>query len=119
MIDPDPFPKWLTAEDIQTYSEAFERGGFRGPLNRYRAQRIDVKDLVEIRGQTIKQPTCFIGGEKDAARHFMPGYDLYAIAGRACDDFRGSTIIGGIGHWVQQEAPTETNVALEKFLASL
>ena len=119
MIAPDPFPKWLTAEDIQTYSEAFERGGFRGPLNRYRAQRIDVKDLVEIRGQTIKQPTCFIGGEKDAARHFMPGYDLYANVGRACDDFRGSTIIGGVGHWVQQEAPTETNVALEKFLASL
>lgn len=119
MIDPDPFPKWLTAADIQTYSEAFERGGFRGPLNRYRAQRIDVKDLVEIRGQTIKQPTCFIGGEKDAARHFMPGYDLYANVGRACDDFRGSTIIGGVGHWVQQEAPTETNVALENFLASL
>ena len=119
MVDPDPFPEWLTTADIKTYSDAFENGGFRGPLNRYRAQRIDVEDLVEIRGRTIQQPTCFIGGEKDAARHFMPGYDLYTNPGRACDDFRGSTIIGDVGHWVQQEAPAETNSALEVFLGSL
>jgi len=50
---------------------------------------------------------------------FVPGVDLYADPGIACSDFRGSTIIPGIGHWVQQEAPDETNAALEAFVRRL
>tara|TARA_B100000809_G_scaffold58000_3_gene54267 strand:+ start:1463 stop:2416 length:954 start_codon:yes stop_codon:yes gene_type:complete len=119
MVDPDPFPTWLTTADLEKYSNAFQTGGFRGPLNRYRAQGFDIEELVAIRGQTIQQPACFIGGEKDPVRHFVTGFDMYANPGTACDDFRGSTIIDGVGHWVQQEAPTETNAALKTFLSSL
>jgi len=119
MVDPDPFPSWLTTADLKKYSDAFQMGGFRGPLNRYRAQGFDIEELVAIRGQTIQQPACFIGGEKDPVRHFVTGFDMYANPGAACDDFRGSTIIDGVGHWVQQEAPTETNAALKTFLRSL
>ena len=119
MVDPDPFPTWLTTADLEKYSNAFQTGGFRGPLNRYRAQGFDIEELVAIRGQTIQQPACFIGGEKDPVRHFVTGFDMYANPGAACDDFRGSTIIDGVGHWVQQEAPAETNAALKTFLSSL
>ena len=31
----------------------------------------------------------------------------------------GSVIIPNVGHWVQQEAPLETNIALEGFLSQL
>jgi pimeloyl-ACP methyl ester carboxylesterase len=55
----------------------------------------------------------------DPVRHFIPGLDLFAVAGVDCDDFRGSTIIDGVGHWVQQQAPDETNAALEKFVRGL
>lgn len=119
MVDPDPFPTWLTTADLEKYSNAFQTGGFRGPLNRYRAQGFDIEELVAIRGQTIQQPACFIGGEKDPVRHFVTGFDMYANPGAACDDFRGSTIIDGVGHWVQQEAPAKTNAALTTFLSSL
>ena len=34
----------------------------------------------------------------------------------ACADFRGTTLIPGAGHWVQQEAPVETAAALLGFL---
>ena len=119
MVDPDPFPAWLTTADLKKYSDAFQMGGFRGPLNRYRAQGFDIEELVAIRGQTIQQPACFIGGGKDPVRHFVTGFDMYANPGAACDDFRGSTIIDGAGHWVQQEAPAETNAALKTFLSSL
>ena len=54
-----------------------------------------------------------------ALRAFIPGMDLYANPGMACTDFRGSTILPGIGHWVQQEAPSETNAALQAFLGGL
>jgi pimeloyl-ACP methyl ester carboxylesterase len=34
-------------------------------------------------------------------------------------DLRGVTILPGIGHWTQQEAPAATNEALLSFLKSL
>ena len=119
LVSPDPFPAWLSDSDLQIYSQAFERGGFRGPLNRYRAQRIDVEELKSLRGLKIEQPACFIGGERDPVRHFVPGVDLFSAAGNGCNDYRGTTIIGGAGHWVQQECPAETNEALNQFLSDL
>ena len=119
MTDPDPFPAWLTDDDLAVYVEAFEAGGFTGPINRYRAQRIDFEALRDLRGATIEQPACFVGGERDAVRHFVPGGDLYTEPGRACADLRVSKLIDGAGHWVQQEAPAETNAALAEFLETL
>jgi pimeloyl-ACP methyl ester carboxylesterase len=52
-------------------------------------------------------------------RYFVPGLDQYAEPGRFCNDFRGATIFDGVGHWVQQEAPEQTNAALAAFLKGL
>lgn len=119
LIDPQPFPAWMTGHDLDVYVEAFCAGGFRGPLHRYRAQNLDFVELRDVVARPLAQPSCFIGGEHDAVRSFIPGMDLYADPGVGCADFRGSTILPGIGHWVQQEAPAETNAALERFLATL
>ena len=35
------------------------------------------------------------------------------------EDHRGTTVVDGAGHWVQQEAPEEVNAALLTFLAGL
>ena len=117
--DPDPFPSWMTEGDLDVYAAAFEAGGFRGPINRYRAQRLDVEQLAAVRGRTIPQPACFVGGERDAVRHFVPGGDLYADPGASFEDFRGATLVPDAGHWVQQEAPAAVNAALEAFLDGL
>jgi pimeloyl-ACP methyl ester carboxylesterase len=119
MEDPDPFPDWMTDKDMNVYLQAFAKGGLRGPLNRYRAQTLDFEQLADLRGTPVSQPACFVAGARDAVRNFIPGGDLYADPGAACTDFRGSTIIDEIGHWVQQEAPAQTNAALDKFLAGL
>jgi pimeloyl-ACP methyl ester carboxylesterase len=119
LADPDPFPAWMSEEDLETYVEAFQAGGFRGPINRYRAQVLDFEELTEYRNAMVRQPACFIAGEKDPVRHFVPGSDLFADVGSACADFRGATLIPGMGHWIQQEAPEPTNLALERFLAGL
>ena len=119
MIDPEPFPDWMSAKDLQLYVEAFRAGGFRGPLNRYRAGTIDFQDMADFAGKPVTQPSYFIAGARDAVRAFVPGRDIFANPGVACNDFRGSTILPDIGHWVQQEAPAETNAALERFLADL
>jgi pimeloyl-ACP methyl ester carboxylesterase len=119
MVDPQPLPAWMSAADIDVYAEAFRNSGFRGPLNRYRAQRLDPAQLANIKGRPVTQPSCFIAGEHDVVRHMIPGMDLFAEPGAACTDFRGSVIIPRVGHWVQQEAPAATNAALEKFLNGL
>jgi pimeloyl-ACP methyl ester carboxylesterase len=119
MIDPDPLPSFVTADDIATYAAAYETSGWHGPLNRYRAQGLDAADLGQIDAGDLTQPAAFVGGEFDVVRQFMPGLDLFDMAPNHCQDFRGSTIVPGAGHWVQQEAPDATNAALDEFLDSL
>ena len=119
MMDPSPFPAWMSEPELKVYADAFRAGGFRGPLNRYRAQEIDFSDFAEYAGKPVTQPSYFVAGERDPVRRFIPGVDLYQIAGAACSDFRGSVIVPRVGHWVQQEAPDATNAALEGFLAQI
>ena len=90
-----------------------------GPANRYRAQVFDALALPELHGKPLAQPSCFIGGDRDAVRHFIPGADLYEDPGADCLDYRDTTLIDGAGHWVQQEAPEQTNVALDRFVQGL
>lgn len=117
--DPDPFPAWASDADLQVYADAMAAGGWRGPFNRYRAQGLDAIEIGSLPDPNVKQPAVFLGGEHDIVRNFVAGVDTYEFAAMACDDYRGTTIIDGAGHWLQQEAPDETNVALETFLSSL
>lgn len=117
--DPEVFPEWMSAEDLDYFVDQFTRSGFRGPLNRYRNQGRDFDQLPRMGAVPVTQPTCFIGGSKDAVRRFVPRYDLYANLGINCTDLRLTRIIEGKGHWIQQEAPEEVNAALLEFLATL
>lgn len=119
MPRPERLPAWLSEEDLAHYNRAFAKGGWRGPLNRYRAQEIDWRDRAPVQDRRIAQPAAFIAGALDPVRRFIPGHDLFAHAGDHCDDYRGTTLIEGAGHWVQQEAPTKVNAALEEFVQGL
>lgn len=90
-----------------------------GAFNRYRAMRLDPAESEAIQGAILQQPSCFIAGEHDLVRNMVPGLDLFAAPGAACADFRGSTVVPGAGHWIQQEAPDVVNAALDAFLAGL
>lgn len=117
--DPDPIPQWMAGDALQPTIDALASGPIHGPFHRYRAQALDGAE-IEGRGEPIlAQPSCFIAGAEDAVRRFVPGMDMYADPGAALADFRGSTLIDGIGHWVQQEAPDATNAALSEFIDSL
>jgi pimeloyl-ACP methyl ester carboxylesterase len=116
---PDGPLSFMSDDDLDHYAATFQRSGFLGPNNRYRAQALDPDASADIHGATVDVPSAFVAGSLDPVRAMVPGADLYADPGSACTDFRGATIVEGVGHWVQQEAPAQTNAALEQFLDSL
>lgn len=118
--DPPSGPlDFLPDGDLSVYVSTFERTGLTGGFNRYRALPHDVEASADIEGATVDQPSCFVAGELDLVRNMVPGVDAFADPGSGCTDFRGSTIVPGAGHWVQQEAPAAVNAALDTFLTSL
>jgi epoxide hydrolase A/B len=117
--DPVPFPSWLTEADLDYYTEQFQHGGFRGPLNRYRTSDIDFVQQDEIKDKKIAQPAAFIAGSFDPVLRFVPGVDMVELMRKQVLDLRFVELIDGAGHWVQQERPAEVNSALLKFLRGL
>ena len=114
---PEKFPAWLTAEDVNFYVDEFERTGLTGGLNRYRNVDRDWEDLAAFAGQPIVVPSLFIGGEKDGPTRW--GSPAIANFNKTLPALRGSHILSGCGHWVQQERPREVNELLLKFVSDL
>jgi pimeloyl-ACP methyl ester carboxylesterase len=119
LIDPDPFPAWLSQADIDYFAAEFTRSGFRGPLNRYRNFERDHADLSQRTDHVIKQPALFIAGDRDLVLRIMPGADLVARMADTLADLRAAHILPGIGHWTQQEAPDQVSGLLIDWLAEL
>jgi epoxide hydrolase A/B len=114
---PDALPSWLTEEDLDFYVGEFERTGFRGALNRYRNVDRDWLDLQPWKGRPITVPSLFIGGEVDGPTIW--GASAISRFPTTLPGLRGSHILSGCGHWVQQERPSEVNDLLLEWLKSL
>ncbi|KAI5257938.1 alpha/beta-hydrolase [Aureobasidium subglaciale] len=113
--------KWLSDKELDVYVKEWQRVGFQGGLNWYRAQtsssRIQKADVLLFAGKKIEVPCAFISGEKDWGNYQQPGaLDGYK---ESCSDFRGITFIPHAGHWVQQEQAPQVVEAVCKFLDSL
>ena len=114
--DPGDRLKWLVNKNLKSMAKDFEQSGFKGALNRYRAQEIDWVELKELDEMFIIPPSLFIGGEFDPVRTFIRNHDAYKDAGRYCSNYKGTFIIKNSGHWVQQEKPIEVNKIIKEFL---
>lgn len=119
LVDPEPFPAWLTETDIDYYVAEFEASGFRGPINRYRNHDRDFAYLSIFQGRKIEQPSLFIGGRRDLVLSMLGTGDLLAMMKAQMPDLRGADVLEGCGHWTQQERPAEVNERLLGWLAGL
>ena len=115
IVDPVKLPRWLREEDLDYYTEEFERTGFRGGLNRYRNLDRDWEELPQLAGAPVQQPALFIGGEKDPVLLFARMDAMKTLV----KDLRGVEILPGCGHWIQQEKPEDVDRILIDFLRSL
>jgi pimeloyl-ACP methyl ester carboxylesterase len=114
---PDELPEWLTEADLDTYVDAFERSGFNGPLGYYRSFDANWRLTHEVDLAVMTMPTYFIAGDKDGV--VAGGQAMVDAAHSVLPNHKGSLLIPGAGHWVQQEAPAATTQALLDFLTSL
>jgi len=117
MRDPAQLPAWLTETDLDYYTERFERGGFRGPLNWYRNFDRSWQRTEALAGKKVEQPALFIAGERDPVIAWSQR-QLERMP-QAVPHLRESVLLPGCGHWVQQERPAEVNAALLRFLGQL
>lgn len=116
MVDPPVLPPWLTEEDLDVYAADFARTGFRGGLNKYRAMDRDWEDLADLADAKVEIPALFIAGERDMS---MMRPTAIEDMKKRVPDLRAAIVLPGEGHWIQQEAPAQTNEALLAFLRGL
>jgi pimeloyl-ACP methyl ester carboxylesterase len=122
MVDPNPFPAWLTDADIDYYVGEFSKGGFFGPISYYRNSVLDFPWLDSHRGKKITQPSLLIGGDRDPpfygfGREGVPG--PVELMSANASDLRGVHVLPGCGHWTQQERPKEVTGFLLEWLKGL
>ncbi len=116
---PQVQPSWLPQDLLSEMAEDFGGAGFRGGLNWYRNMDRNRDLLAPWRGQPIRQPSLFVAGAKDAVIRFPGSAGAMEAFPQTLPGLRGSIMVEGAGHWVQQERPAEVNAALIDFLRGL
>jgi pimeloyl-ACP methyl ester carboxylesterase len=107
-------PSWAESDYVNHNIAEFQRTGFHGGLNYYRAAEPYFNLSAAFKGAKITQPSFFIWGKVDGLK------ELYPLT---IEQMRGGLpgLVGGfeldnVRHWVQHEAPDVVNDQLVKFL---
>lgn len=98
--------EWLPEEALSVYTAEFQRTGLQGALNWYRCSTSPLfrRDLSLFHQKRIDVPMIFIAGRQDWGWAQVPGA-LQSMETSATTDWRGTHLVHGAGHWVQQEQP--------------
>ncbi len=109
--------EWLPDDELDVYTNAYERTGFQAQLHWYRARTTGHSDpaMQIFSGRTIDVPSLFVAGASDWGIQQMPGH-LEAMQETACTRMLGCHLVDGAGHWVQQEQPNAVLAHLFDFL---
>jgi pimeloyl-ACP methyl ester carboxylesterase len=116
-VDPQQLPTWLKPEDLDYYAKEYSRTGFRGGLNWYRGQDIFWQETPFLIGRKLLQPTLYVGGTDDAVVEFARPY--VDNLEKSVPNLWNKVLLPGVGHWTEQEAPTEVNRLMVDFLVSM
>jgi pimeloyl-ACP methyl ester carboxylesterase len=116
-LSPKTLPAWFSEADLDFYVAEFERSGFGGPLAYYRNVDQDWADLASQAGKPLTPPAYFIGSDFDVGTQW--GMENVEQAAQRMPNYRGTHLFSGVGHWIQQERPEETNRLLIDFLRGL
>jgi pimeloyl-ACP methyl ester carboxylesterase len=107
---------WMTEGELDVYSAEFQRTGFQGGLNWYRARFEEPlnREQTLFAHRSIDVPVLFVAGKSDWGIFQMPGA-LERMQSAACTRFSGCHLVEGAGHWVTQEQPEAVGALLTEF----
>ncbi|PIN18402.1 Soluble epoxide hydrolase [Handroanthus impetiginosus] len=109
---------WLTEEDLDYYVSRFEKTGFTGGVNYYRAFGLNWELNAPWSRAQVKVPVKFIVGELDLSYH-VPGTKDYIHKGwfqKFVPLLHEIIVLEGAAHFVNQEKPEEINEHIHAFL---
>jgi pimeloyl-ACP methyl ester carboxylesterase len=115
MPEPKELPGWLSQEELDFYTAEFSRTGFTGGINWYRNFDRNWELTEHVADRHVTMPSLFITGSDDPVNLMSSS----ALMDGWLDDHRGTHLVDGAGHWVQQEKPDEVNRLLLTFLDSI
>lgn len=99
---------------LDHYAQAFSEGGFFGPCSWYRNIDRNAREAAACGDGVIRQPAAYVSGEHETALQMLPG--ILERQRQLVPNLRMEVVIPGVGHWVHQEKPDETNACILKFL---
>ncbi|CAN6347393.1 unnamed protein product [Urochloa humidicola] len=116
--DEIPLPSWVTEEDIKYYTSEFERTGFTGGLNYYRALNKTWELTSPWTAAEINVPVKFIIGDLDLTYHSLGAQDFIRKGGfkkfvPLLDDV---VIMKDVGHFINEEKPKEVSEHIISFI---
>ena len=116
---PEQLPPWLDVDDLDFYTEQFERSGFLGGLNWYRVSRTNWELLAPWHHAPVLPPALFVGGDRDPVLAWPGMRDYVGRMQALVPNLTRAEVLEGCGHWTQQERPEQVNELLLEFLDQL
>ena len=113
---PGPLPSWVEPDYVAHNVTEFQRTGFHGGLNYYRAAEPYFYLSSAWKGARIAQPSFFIAGRADGLEALYPPVEKLRAG---LPGLLGSLELDNVGHWVQHEASAEVSDQLVRFLRSV
>ncbi|KAH7859324.1 hypothetical protein Vadar_034628 [Vaccinium darrowii] len=104
-------PSWLSEEDVDYYTSKFEKNGFTGGINYYRALNLNWELTAPWTEAQVKVPTKFVVGGLDLVYN-IPGAKEYIHGGgfkKYVPLLDEVVVMEGVAHFINQEKPDEIN----------
>ncbi len=109
-------PSWAEPDYVAHNVTEFQRTGFHGGLNYYRAAEPYFHLSAAWKDAKITQPSFFIAGKADGLEQLYPPTDQLRSG---LPGLVGTLELDNVGHWVQHEASAEVSNQLVKFVRAV
>jgi len=113
---PGQLPSWTEPDYVAHNVTEFQRTGFHGGLNYYRAAEPYFYLSGAWKCAKITQPSFYIAGKEDGLKGLFPPAEKLRAG---LPGIVGNLEIDNVGHWVQHEASAEVGDQLVKFLRTV
>ena len=113
---PGPLPSWAEPDYVEYNVAEFQRTGFHGALNYYRAAEPYFYLSSAWKGAKTTQPSFYISGKADGLGVLYPPAEKL-LAG--LPGLLGHVELDDVGHWSQHEASEEVSEQLVTFLRTV